>query len=67
MPVNFLIDNGSTASLLSFHKYNELKTSLDPFLRDSNTTVHDASGNIIKSGGAVDVKIRLGVVNLSSL
>lgn len=57
-PVEFLIDNGSSASLLSFHKYDKFKTILDQFLRNINATVHDASSNIIRSDGAADVENR---------
>ena len=59
-PLDFLIDNGSTGSILSSRKYNNLKTDLEPFVRPFNTMVYDASGNAITSHGAVEVKISLG-------
>ena len=59
-PLDFLIDNGSTGSILSSRKYSELKNDLEPLVRPFNTSVYDASGNIIPSYGAVDVKISLG-------
>ena len=59
-PLDFLIDNGSTGSILSSRKYNELKTDLESFVRPFNTTVYDASGNAIPTHGAVEVKISLG-------
>ena len=55
-----MIDNGSTGSILSSQKYSELKNDLEPLVRPFNTSVYDASGNIIPSYGAVDVKISLG-------
>ena len=60
MPIDFLIDNGSTGSILSSHKFNKLRTDLEPLLRPFDTFVYDASGNVIPSHGAVDVKIFLG-------
>ena len=60
MPIDFLIDNGSTGSILSSRKFNELRTDLEPLLRPFDTFVYDASGNVIPSHGAVDVKISLG-------
>ena len=60
MPIDFLIDNGSTGSILSSRKFNELRTDLEPILRPFDTFVYDASGNVIPSHGAVDVKISLG-------
>ena len=59
-PLSFFIDNGSTCSLLSSRKYNELKTDLDPLVRPFGTSVYGACGNVIPSHGAVDVKISLG-------
>ena len=41
--LDFITDNGSTGSILSSRKYNELKTDLEPFERPFNTTVYDAS------------------------
>ena len=55
-----MIDNGSTGSILSSRKYSELKNDLEPLVRPFNTSVYDASGNIIPSYGAVAVKISLG-------
>ena len=59
-PLDFFIDNGSTCSLLSSRKYNELKTDLDPSVRPFYTSVYGDCGNVIPSHGAVDVKISLG-------
>ena len=59
-PLSFFIDNGSTCSLLSSRKYNELKTDLDPLVRPFGTSVYGACGNVIPSHGSVDVKISLG-------
>ena len=58
-PLDFFIDNGSTCSLLSLRKYNELKTDLDPLVRPIDTSVYGACGNVIPSHGTVDVKISL--------
>ena len=58
--MDFFIDNGSTYSLLSLHKYNELKTDLNPIVQPMDTSVYGACGNILPSHGAVDVKISLG-------
>ena len=55
MPIDFLIDNWSTGSILSSREFNELRTDLEPLLRPFDTFVYDASGNIIPSHGAVDV------------
>ncbi|MCM8922225.1 MAG: hypothetical protein LC540_19555, partial [Candidatus Thiodiazotropha sp.] len=59
MPVDFLIDNGSTASILSYKKYNDLQPELTPGVRPIKTVVYDASGNTIQTYGAIDVKICL--------
>ena len=60
MPLDFLIDNGSTSSILSFKKYNELRPEHKPDVRPIKIVVYDASGNIIQCHGAIDTKICLG-------
>lgn len=60
MPIDFLIDNGSTSSILSYKKYNELQPEHKPDVRPIKIVVYDASGNIIQCHGAIDTKICLG-------
>ena len=58
-PIEFLIDNGSTSSIISNKVYQKIPDNIRPALKTVQTVVHDASGNKIKTFGTVDVKLVL--------
>lgn len=47
MKINFLLDSGSTASLLSFAEYRKLPLELSPGLQPTNMSVEDLNGHAL--------------------
>ena len=59
---NFLVDNGSTVTLLSYHKFNEIAFDKRPNLSETNMVINDVNGKKIKTYGVTLLTIKLGNV-----
>ena len=60
VPIDFLIDSGSTSSILSHRAYTKIPEEHRPPLNKVLTNVHDASGNKISTLGDFQANIELG-------
>ena len=58
--VDMLIDNGSSATLLSYKIFEQIDSSTRPMLRQSQCSMKDVTGKEIKVYGTVELPINLG-------
>lgn len=67
MSIFFLIDSGSTASILSLHVFNKLPSEVWSSLTPIDVVINDVNGNRINTIGTLTLKVTLGVESFSQI
>ena len=59
----FLVDNGSTVTLLSQNLFQKIDKTMCPSLQESNIVLNDVNGKNINTYGVAKMSIRVGKIS----